>query len=279
MSESSLVSYTNISGNRTAAPDKKVLYIIPHVYVGQITTKKGTDHFTTKCNASCQYVIGTDGTVGLSVPELGWRAWTTGGNKTVKNQYGKFTGRDMDFVSVTIEMASDATAPYKINDKVRTTMVKLLADIAKRNNMGELKFKNDSSLVGNPSEQNILLHRWFASKSCPGDYVVSILPEVVKEANIINGYVPAPEPTPVPKVVPVLAKYTLRQGNTGTQVKYLQQDLNYVMGCNLAIDGIFGTCTKSALVSFQKKVFPDQLLHWDGVYGHKSYSKMKECLK
>jgi len=194
--KSKLVTYINLTKNKTTVKNKQNNYIIPHVYVGQVQMKQGVDHFTTDCGASCQYVIGVDGSIGQSVSEAD-RAWTTGGNKEIKNSYGLFVGgtpnksqkargvKGVDYEAITIEMACEPKHPYKINDKVYNSLINLMADIAIRNNMGELKWKADPSLVGNPSEQNILVHRWFANKSCPGDYVYKHLGDICEKANEI----------------------------------------------------------------------------------------------
>lgn len=70
------------------------------------------------------------------------------------------------------------------------------------------------------------------------------------------------------------ASPNLKKGSTGTQVKYLQQDLNYVLKSGLSTDGVFGTKTDSALRLFQKKY----ALTVDGIYGSKSKAKMKTLL-
>lgn len=82
---------------------------------------------------------------------------------------------------------------------------------------------------------------------------------------------------PTKKAVPNTASASpnLKRGSKGTQVKYLQQDLNYVMKTNLAVDGDFGSKTDTALRAFQKKYG----LAVDGIYGSKSYAKMKALLK
>ncbi len=79
------------------------------------------------------------------------------------------------------------------------------------------------------------------------------------------------------KKIPPLASCTpnLKQGSKGTQVQYLQQDLNYVLGCKLDVDGIFGSNTKKQLVGFQTK----NSLTADGIYGTKTHVKMKAKLK
>lgn len=77
------------------------------------------------------------------------------------------------------------------------------------------------------------------------------------------------------KVVPPVARPTLQRGSKGLQVYYLQQDLNYLGGCQLAEDGIFGGMTYAAVRHFQK----DHKLDVDGIYGPKSYKAMMEALK
>lgn len=76
------------------------------------------------------------------------------------------------------------------------------------------------------------------------------------------------------KVIPPVAASSpnLKKGSTGVQVRYLQQDLNYIMGCNLDVDGDFGAKTLAALKSFQEKYG----LEVDGIYGGNSNAKMRE---
>jgi LysM repeat protein len=247
MSESSLVTYRNLTNNKTVVKDKKNNYIIPHVYVGQVSTKNGVDHFTTNCGASCTYVIGTDGTIGQSVSEAD-RPWTTGGDKEVQNQYGLWVGgtpsksqaqrgaKGVDYEAITMEIACDPTAPYAINDKVYNSLVNLMADIAIRNNMGELKWKADKNLVGNPSEQNVLVHRWFASKSCPGDYVYNKLGEICEKANQIirektgKPVYPSEQPQPTPTPQPTLYK----------DDKYVWDKLKAVICNDFGVAGLMG---------------------------------------
>lgn len=242
MSESSLVSYTKMTKNKSTVVDKRNNYIIPHVYVGQVTTVNGVNHFSTNCNASCQYVIGTDGTIGQCVSESD-RSWCTGGDKTCCG----YTGSKIDYESITYEMACDAKAPYAINANVRASLVKLMADCAKRNGMGELKWLANPSLVGQPDKQNVLVHRWFATKSCPGDYVFNSMGSIVDDANKINGYItnykqydskPIPAPTPGIVVTPT---------SCTDSVKGVQTWLNTYYKAGLDVDGSFGPASKRAL--------------------------------
>ena len=75
-------------------------------------------------------------------------------------------------------------------------------------------------------------------------------------------------------IKPILAIPTLRYGNIGNNVEYLQNDLNFVMNSGLKCDGIFGIKTKSALRDFQSKYN----IQVDGIYGNESYAKMKDAL-
>ena len=77
------------------------------------------------------------------------------------------------------------------------------------------------------------------------------------------------------KNIPTVAQPTIKKGSKGQQVKYLQHDLNYILGTKLTVDGEFGPKSVEALKQFQKKY----KLTVDGVYGTNSYNKMKSLLK
>lgn len=84
------------------------------------------------------------------------------------------------------------------------------------------------------------------------------------------------------KKIPTLASASpnLKKGSKGTQVGYLQKDLNYLNfkgkdGKKLTVDKEFGANTEYALKAFQKKYG----LTVDGIYGSKSQAKIKALLK
>lgn len=186
MSNSNLATYSKTDHNNQTAPRRgKVLLITPHCYVGQVTAQQGCDSFARPGRgASANYVIGYDGAIGLSVPECN-RAWTTGGTDTHGNaiRVNGIAGSDNDHEAVTIEVASDKVAPYTITPAAYSSLVRLMADIAARNGIPKLLWKGDKSLVGRPDLQNITVHRWFANKSCPGDYIYNRLGDIATEAN------------------------------------------------------------------------------------------------
>lgn len=84
---------------------------------------------------------------------------------------------------MTIECASDAFYPYAINANVWNTLTDLCADICQRYNIKELKWMGDKGLIGQVNLQNMTVHRWFANKSCPGDYIYNRLGQIAKEVN------------------------------------------------------------------------------------------------
>lgn len=174
MSNSKLVTYTKISPNRTSPRNHKIDTITIHCVVGQFTAKEvlSMRHFTTydpKGGSSCNYAIGRDGSVGLCVEEKD-RSWCSSSSSN-------------DHRAITIECASDSKAPYAINDVVYKKLIELLVDICKRNDIKELKWKADKSLIGNVSLQNMTVHRWFAKKDCPGEYIYSRLGKIAEEVN------------------------------------------------------------------------------------------------
>lgn len=65
---------------------------------------------------------------------------------------------------------------------------------------------------------------------------------------------------------------TLKNGSSGEQVKILQKELNEVMSCGLAVDGIFGSASKSCVIEFQKK----KTLTQDGIVGAKTCQKLND---
>lgn len=55
-----------------------------------------------------------------------------------------------DHHAVTIEVASDTKPPYAVTDAAYKALINLCADICKRNEIKELKWKGDKNLVGKP---------------------------------------------------------------------------------------------------------------------------------
>lgn len=183
MSNSPLITCELRSPNKTHPRSHPIDTITIHCVVGQVTALEGCRLFQSPSrNASCNYMVGRDGSIGLCVDE-GDRSWCTGGTLSANGM----TGKQNDHRAVTIEVASDVVHPYAVTQAAYEALVKLVADIAKRNGMGALKWKGDKTLVGKPAEQNMTVHRWFAKKACPGDYLYGRMGEIARRANEING--------------------------------------------------------------------------------------------
>lgn len=173
MSNSPLVSYTQISPNKTSPRNHKIDTITPHCYVGKVSVERMGRGWSTPGKTSANYGIGNDGRIGLYVDEAD-RAWTSSDRKN-------------DNRAITIEVACDPTHPYAINDKVYNSLVELCADICRRNDIPGLKWRADKSLIGQPDKQNITVHRWFANKTCPGKYIYDRLGQIADDVNKLLG--------------------------------------------------------------------------------------------
>lgn len=166
MSNSPLVSYTKLSPNHSGKRTHTIDRITPHCVVGQLSCESICGCFTsTARQASCNYGIGTDGRVSLCVEEDN-RSWCSSSNAN-------------DQRAVTIECSSDKTEPYAMNNAVYQSLIKLCVDICKRNGKKKLLWfaDKDKSLNYNPKsdEMVITVHRWFANKSCPGNWLYAKL--------------------------------------------------------------------------------------------------------
>ena len=170
MSNSSLVDYTKLSPNHSGQRTHSIDRITPHCVVGQCSVETLGSIFMTN-GASCNYGIGTDGRVLLCVEEKN-RSWCSSSNAN-------------DQRAVTIECASDTYDPYAMNSKVYNTLVKLCTDICKRNGKKKLLWFGSESKTLNYSpksdEMIITVHRWFANKSCPGDWLYSRLGDLASK--------------------------------------------------------------------------------------------------
>lgn len=196
MSNSPLTTYERISPNRTSPRNHKIDTITIHCYVGQVTAKSGCDssRFTKKnpiSGASCNYVVGYDGSIGLCVPEAD-RSWCS-------------SNRANDHRAVTIEVACELVHPYRVTDAAMAALIELVADICRRNGIKQLLWKGDKKLIGQVDKQNMTVHRWFKNKACPGDYLYGKHSYIAAEVNKRLGVA-----TPAPELEAAAATYKVR---------------------------------------------------------------------
>ena len=222
---SSLVDCTvkspNHSGTRTHSIDR----ITPHCVVGQLSAESIGGCFTSKSRqASCNYGIGKDGRVCLIVDEAN-RSWCSSSNAN-------------DQRAITIECASDKTEPYTMNNAVYSKLVKLCVDICKRNGLKKVLWISDKakSLAYTPKSGECVLtvHRWFANKSCPGNWLYNRMAQLAADINAGLG-----SSTPVQPEQPATQDGVTSFPATPFTVRVLISDLNIRKGAgmNYAVTG------------------------------------------
>lgn len=171
---SSLIDCTVKSPNYNTPRTHKIDYITPHCVVGQLTAKSIGNCFTsTRKGASCNYGIGSDGKICLIVDEAN-RSWCS-------------SSKTNDQRAVTIECASEMNAPYAMTATVYNTLVKLCADICKRNGIKKLLWlgTKEKTLSYEPKDGEAVLtaHRWYANKDCPGDWLYNRYGQLATDVN------------------------------------------------------------------------------------------------
>lgn len=171
MSNSPLVSYTKISPNRTSPRNHKIDTVTIHCVVGQCSVETlGNIFAPTSRQASCNYGIGADGRIGMYCEEKD-RSWCSS-NAANDNR------------AITIEVASDTKHPYAVNAKAYAALIDLLVDICKRNGIPRLVWSTSKAdRVNHKNGCNMTVHRDYANKSCPGEYLYSRHAQIASEVN------------------------------------------------------------------------------------------------
>ncbi len=153
---SGMVDYTRLSPNRSGQRTHTIDRISPHCVVGHCTAEGLGDWYVEEKN----------------------RSWCTSSNAN-------------DQRAVTIECASDAKEPYTMKSSVYATLVKLCTDICRRNGKSKLLWlgDKDKALAYNPAADEMVLtvHRWFADKSCPGEWLYSRLGDLASKVTAALG--------------------------------------------------------------------------------------------
>lgn len=291
---SSLVSYKKLSPNHSGKRTHSIDRISPHCVVGQLSVETlGNIFANTSRKASCNYAIGKDGRVALIVEEKN-RSWCTSSNSN-------------DQRAVTIEIASDTKHPYTMNSKAYNKFIDLCVDICKRNGKKKLLWLGKSGITYSPKSGEMVLtvHRWFANKACPGDWLYNRLDDVAKEvtkrlggketassttssaSKKTNSEVKAWQKAAIKdgfkfesgadgvwgKECESVAKEAIikaRKSNGKSVYKY--QNLTKIVQKKLGVtaDGLCGSSTESAIKKWQKK----KNLTVDGCIGLKSWKKI-----
>ena len=227
---SPLVSYTKISPNKSINRNHAIDTISIHCMAGNLSIEQCGNLFANPSKqASSNYGIGSDGRIGLYVEEKD-RSWCTSSSSN-------------DNRAITIEVANtQAQDPWPVSDAAMASLIKLCADICKRNNIKKLLWKGDKNLIGQVDKQNMTVHRWFANKACPGDYLYKRHGKIAAEVNARLGVTTKPVKEESKSKVPYLVEISIddlniRKGpgtNYGKTGKYTGDPRHniYRIGCH-----------------------------------------------
>lgn len=226
MSNSPLVTYTNWSPNKNSPRNMPIDRISIHCFVGQVTAQRGSDVFKPASKqASCQYVVGKDGDVSQNVDEKD-RSWCTSSSAN-------------DNRAITIEVASDAYHPYAVTTKAYATLLNLCEDICRRNGKKKLLWfgDKDTTLNYKPAADEMVLtvHRWFANKACPGQYLYDRQANIAKEVTSRLGSAPTTTPTTSTTTTPTQpapsASFLVRVTASALNIRKSPTTASAITGC------------------------------------------------
>lgn len=203
MSNSPLVDYTRISPNKNSPRNHKIDTITIHCVVGQCTVETlGNIFAPTSRQASSNYGVGTDGKIGMYVEEKD-RSWCSS-NAANDNR------------AVTIEVASDTKHPYAVNDRAFAALLDLVTDICKRNGIKKLVWSTKKAdRVNHKNGCNMTVHRDYANKSCPGDYLYNRHGEIAAE---VNRRLDVADTAPDAGAAQGVTVYTVKKGDTLSRI-------------------------------------------------------------
>lgn len=245
MSYSSLVEYVKISPNKTSPRDHAIDTITIHCMAGNLSIETCANVFAPSSRqASSNYGVGTDGRIGCYVDEAD-RSWCS-------------SNRANDMRAITIEVANDGNAStgWHVSGVAMSSLIKLVADVCKRNNIPKLVWSdNKDDRINHRNGCNMTVHRDFKNKDCPGAYLMSQMPYIASEVNkllgasdssSVSGVVPS-SPAPV-KTLDEIAKEVIQGvwGN-GSERKERLEASGYVYSAVQAkVNELLGSSSKPA---------------------------------
>ena len=154
---SPLVTYTDITDHNYGLRSHAIDTITIHHMAGNLSVQTCGNLFHRKNGSSNYGINGKD--IALYVPESNG-AWTS-------------SNKANDMRAITIECANDILAPYwTVSADTMTSLINLLADICKRNNIPALIWSdNKQDRINHRNGCNMTLHKDFASTACPGPFL------------------------------------------------------------------------------------------------------------
>lgn len=262
---SSLISYTQISPNRNAPRNQPITKITIHHMAGVMSVEQfGNLVANPAREMSANYCIGSDGRIGLFCPESD-RSWCSGSSWN-------------DNRSITIEVSNDVYGePWSISETVYASLIKLCVDICKRNGIKKLEFTGDKN-------GSLTYHYMFQATQCPATWIKNHTQEICDKVNAELAGKPVVQPINSKEMYRIRkswdsvasqigaysnldnAKKSCKEGYTvynskgeavysmpvktsNVDIVGLQKILN-VGGANLVVDGILGNKTLSAVKKY-----------------------------
>ena len=184
MVKSSLAKVVVESPNKSSPRMSKIDTITIHCMAGNLSVEScGALFAKSSRKASSNYGIGSDGRIACYVGEED-RSWCS-------------SNRANDNRAITIEVANDGGAEtgWHVSDKAYKALISLLVDICRRNHIAKLVWSNSKAdRVNHKNGCNMTVHRDFANKSCPGDYLYSLHSNIANEVNTLLGVVEEAKP-------------------------------------------------------------------------------------
>ena len=196
---SALVTHTKLVKGHSNPRNREIGGITIHQNAGVASVQNLLDYaYNTTRQMSFNYCV-NDYDVGLCVEEKN-RAWTS-------------SNAANDHRCVTIEVCNSSTGgQWPISDASMETLIKLCADICKRNGIPKLYF--DGTTNG-----TLTRHNMFANTNCPGPYIEAHTQYICDEVNKLLGVetddTPAPEKETYEVVVPLKGYYTAADAVSG----------------------------------------------------------------
>lgn len=172
MSNSALICYTKLSPNHSGNRTHTIDTISIHCMAGNLSVEScGALFAKSSRQASSNYGIGSDGRIALYVPEA-YRSWCT-------------SSRANDQRAITIEVANNGGAPdWPVSDKAYQALLNLVEDICQRNSIKKLVWSTvKNNRVNHVGGCNMTVHRDYAAKACPGDYLYDRHGSIAAEIN------------------------------------------------------------------------------------------------
>ena len=250
--------------------ERLVSYVVIH-YSGnpKDSAKANATYFHNGPKADASAHLFTDDTSIYQSVELRDAAWAVGSKSGYKHPHCRNAN------SISVEMCTSGGG--KVSKKTQINAAYMCASLLKRINV-------DASGV----DKYLLRHYDVTGKDCPHQFVSH--PEEWKRfkkwvKNILKTGKHEAETITVSESLaevkaPVIAKPTLKEGDSGNEVKTLQKNLQSALKDNwvlaeMRVDGKFTSTTAKAVKSFQKK----HKLDVTGIYDTKTANKMESILK